>query len=586
MSFQAPLTIKKALERIDKRELLLPAIQREFVWSADDIELLFDSLMCDFPINSFLFWKVDNAENKNQYKYYQFLTKYIEYYHETADSFNTNGVNDFCAVLDGQQRLTALYLGLKGSYAYKKPYAHWDNLDNYPERKLYLDICKKYKEYTEEEHKNIAEYDDEREYGFYFLTEQEFNNLGGSSRFFKVGDILTEKYKDVSCLIKTLEEQFSNNKFAHDTIAKLYDIIYNKPLINYYLEETEDYDKALKIFIRTNSGGEKLSFSDLLISTIISTWTSVDARTEFNNLEKEIKNMGFYNFSKEFIVRCALLAYSKDIKFKVNNLSSECLFQFEKEWNSEGGLKATIKEAFTLLKNYGHNDNTITSYNAIALIVYYLNHTGKTKQFCDKVAYKQDRLIILKWLNIVFLKKIFGGQSDSILKEIRDVIQKSRSHNFPVEEIKEKLEGTRKSLKVDNEFIESLLFEQKESRYAFPILSLLYDGSDYRTTKHKDHLHPEYCFSKKELKKLNLSEDDLKFYQDKNNWNSILNLQLLYGNDNEAKNKKSLEEWIEKNNINCKEQLIPSKFVDIKDFRKFIEERKKILTQRLLKAFE
>ena len=58
MSFQTPLTIKKALERIDKRELLLPAIQREFVWSADDIELLFDSLMCDFPINSFLFWKV------------------------------------------------------------------------------------------------------------------------------------------------------------------------------------------------------------------------------------------------------------------------------------------------------------------------------------------------------------------------------------------------------------------------------------------------------------------------------------------------------------------------------------------------
>ena len=42
MSFQTPLTIKKALERIDKRELLLPAIQREFVWSADDIELLFE----------------------------------------------------------------------------------------------------------------------------------------------------------------------------------------------------------------------------------------------------------------------------------------------------------------------------------------------------------------------------------------------------------------------------------------------------------------------------------------------------------------------------------------------------------------
>lgn len=69
------------------------------------------------------------------------------------------------------------------------------------------------------------------------------------------------------------------------------------------------------------------------------------------------------------------------------------------------------------------------------------------------------------------------------------------------------------------------MFEQKESRYAFPILSLLYDGSDYRATKHKDHLHPEYCFSKKELKKLNLSEDDFKFYQDKNNWNMLSELE-------------------------------------------------------------
>ena len=111
---------------------------------------------------------------------------------------------------------------------------------------------------------------------------------------------MSTNYQTLSNTVTTIIKQFAQNKFAQDTISKLRNIIYDKPLINYYLEETEDYNKALKIFIRTNSGGEKLSFSDFLISTIISSWSKIDARLEFNNLEKEIKNMGFYNFSKEF----------------------------------------------------------------------------------------------------------------------------------------------------------------------------------------------------------------------------------------------------------------------------------------------
>lgn len=585
MSFQTPITIKKAIDKIDKREFLLPAIQREFVWKTYDIELLFDSLMCDFPINSFLFWKVSNDKKENNHKYYEFLKKYIQYHQETASLFNINGFSSFEAVLDGQQRLTALYLGLKGSYAYKKPYAHWENRDNYPERILYLDICKKYKNYTNQEIENIANYEDEREYGFYFLTEEEFNKFGAENRFFKVGDILTDSYSSPSNMMKMLIEKYDSNSFATETISKLHKIVYDKGIINYYLVETDDYDKALSIFIRTNSGGEKLSYSDLLISTIISNWSKVDARDEFKNLEKEIKAMGFYSFSKEFIVRCALLIYCNDVRFKVNNLSQNCLKNFEKEWNTKNGIKATIKEVFGLLKNYGHTDNTITSYNAIAIIVYYLSIKKKTSNFCTKSIYSKDRINILKWLNIVFLKKIFGGQADSILKDIRDVISKSSDSVFPIADIKKKLEGTRKSLNVDDEFLESLLTEQYNSHYAFPILALLYNGSDYRDVKHKDHLHPEKMFNKNKLKDLKLSEKDLEFYLDKENWNSILNLQLLYGDENKSKNGSSLKDWVVKNKINCNEKLIP-KFVELKDFKKFITERRKLLKEKLRKVFE
>ena len=67
MPFGLPITIKEATDRIHKKEYLLPAIQREFVWSSDQIEMLFDSLMRGYPISSFLFWKVERDNQKNYF---------------------------------------------------------------------------------------------------------------------------------------------------------------------------------------------------------------------------------------------------------------------------------------------------------------------------------------------------------------------------------------------------------------------------------------------------------------------------------------------------------------------------------------
>lgn len=583
MAFQTPITIKNAIDKIDRREYLLPAIQREFVWGADDIELLFDSLMRGFPINSFLFWNVNSKKNRENNKYYEFLKNYMEYHAETATPINVKGIQNFTAILDGQQRLTALYIGLKGTYAYRKPRGRWEEKKDFPIRSLYLDVQKSYLEYTEEEKKLLYDYDDGREYSFCFLTNDEFESKGGDTRFFKVENILSDAYSNISKMMSSLSDKYNNNDYAKQIIPQLYDVIHQRQLINYYLEDTEDYDKALSIFIRTNSGGEKLSFSDLLLSTIISNWSKYDARQEFRNLEKEIKSMGFYTFSKDFIVRCALLIYSDDIRFKINNLTPKTLAEFEKNWDSESderSIKSAIKETFDLLKDYGHTENTITSYNAVVIITYYLYIKNKTNGFRKKIEYKEDREIILKWFNLVLLKRVFGGQADTILKDIRDVIKNSEDINFPINAIKRKLKDTRKTLTVDDEFLDSLLIEQKDSRYAFPILSLLYDGADYRDTKHKDHLHPEATFNKKSLASLNLSEDDLTFYLDKNNWNSILNLQLLYSDKNQSKQHMPLKKWVEDNNINCETQLIPD-CLDIKDFKIFIQERARLIKDKL-----
>lgn len=77
MSYQTALTIEEVVNEIHKKKYLLPAIQREFVWDTDQIEKLFDSLMRDYPINSFLFWTV-SKEKVKEYEFYEFLREYHE----------------------------------------------------------------------------------------------------------------------------------------------------------------------------------------------------------------------------------------------------------------------------------------------------------------------------------------------------------------------------------------------------------------------------------------------------------------------------------------------------------------------------
>jgi uncharacterized protein with ParB-like and HNH nuclease domain len=117
MSFQTPIAVKEAINNVHAKRNLLPAIQRELVWTPDQIELLFDSLMRDYPVGSFLFWHVDKRRS-HDFQFYEFIRNYHERNSKHNPKANVSGEDDIIAILDGQQRLTSLYIGLKGSYAY------------------------------------------------------------------------------------------------------------------------------------------------------------------------------------------------------------------------------------------------------------------------------------------------------------------------------------------------------------------------------------------------------------------------------------------------------------------------------------
>jgi uncharacterized protein with ParB-like and HNH nuclease domain len=573
VSFQTPISISEAILKMDQNKYLLPAIQREFVWSHDKVEWLFDSIMRNYPISSFLFWEV-NEQTAKGYKFYKFIPEYRERYKTHNDEISTNGLASFNAVLDGQQRLTSLYLGLKGSFAYKEYRKKWENNEiSIPTRQLYLNIDKE-----------LDNEEDGRVYEFKFLKNQDTNNKtiyisNTGVSWFKVGEILNlTNDEDLDDFVENL-----NGSFARKAIRQLKRTINDYKLINFFLEKDQNIDKALNIFIRINSGGEPLSFSDLIMSIAVANWEKKDARKEIHQLVDNIRDKGF-NISKDLILKTFLYLYSTDIKFKVNNFSKDNAQLFEKKWDN---IRNAILETFDLIKTFGFNDFTLTSKNSVLPIIYWIYHNKIYKDFSTKTEYKTQRLEIKKWLHISLLKQLFSGTSDSVLSQMRKAFspEKLITSSYPTQEI---FSFVKKDISIGDEFIEDLLNVQYEESQSFSILALLFPHLDYKNNSfHKDHLHPQDQFK-------NLSSLDKTKYSWRE-YNSIINLQILDSNENMSKNKSPLNEWIEKetiNNVSYKEQFLKNHLLplecnfEITEFDHFFTERKKILFDELYKILK
>lgn len=574
--FQSPITIAQAIERIHRNEYLLPAFQRDFVWSAEQIEKLFDSLMKGYPISSMLFWKVKGG-TKTDFRFYKFLSAFIQYHRICNDPIPTDNINDFYAVLDGQQRLTSLYIGLCGSYAYKDYRKRWDYSEyNFPTRHLYFNISRKY---TQEE--------SDREFIFSFVDkniskEKDLFIDKSNEKWFRVGKILA-LHQDYNYGIDEFAEDNNIDKESKRLLRLLDNVIHTKLNINFYEEDEQKPDKAVNIFIRINSGGTALSFSDILMSIAIANCKQMDAKTEIKNLVEHVRSKGF-NISHDFILKSFLYLYHKDVRSLITSFNLGFIELVENNWTR---IRDAVSNLFDLLRSFGLTDFTMTSYNAAMPILYYLYHKDIYQDFYKKMGNREDCEIIKKWLFSILLRRAFGASADSVLAQSRRAYTtditgsyiKETVTLFPATEINSEI---RKLSVVGDDFIEDLLYSQKDSRYSFPILAMMYPNLDYRNNNfHQDHLHPASAYN-------DLEEKDKEKY----GWqvyNSILNLQMLDANENESKNAKPLEKWVSEQTRNkdmrkfMEDHLIPDTDLSLSNFSDFIEKRKAMLVQRIRK---
>src|SRR6266487_3723740 len=100
MPFQMPVTIVDILKGIQNQQFVLPAIQREFVWDQDQICRLFDSLLRNYPIGSFLFWNV-KGEHSSEFKFYGFIKDYHELMAPHCPVLDVPEGKPVTAILDG-----------------------------------------------------------------------------------------------------------------------------------------------------------------------------------------------------------------------------------------------------------------------------------------------------------------------------------------------------------------------------------------------------------------------------------------------------------------------------------------------------
>lgn len=553
------ISIFDALNKIKENKYVIPAFQRQFVWDVSRIEKLWDSILLDYPFSTFLFWHIDDSNTTWDTYFMSFLNTITFNSRNQADSGNNNyslsnidtNVND-TAILDGQQRLTALYVSLYGDLYIRQKNARKKNRGGIV-AKLFVELNKNKLTVDEEEYNS-------KKFDISFNTK-----LGMlSPTAFEVKkmvdpNIQNEDYRKAlfdSYIAKVPE---NSKDYATNILNKLYSKIYEEKLIRYTEILGMNQDDALEMFVRFNSGGKALKKSEITMSILEAYWSQ--AKQEFG----KILVNDYQGFDSDFIIRTALMLYGDVIKSTINKSLAT---QLKDNWNS---FKKALKSLSTFLKSQNINISRFSnSWNVLLPIIYVIYFNPDTHQnYANELRAYLIRAIFFGYFNAGTTAKLQQMKSD--INSFNGLI------TFD-------LLNQRSELAITQGKLDDLLMAEKGSRLAGEILYYLSKDWINPSLKYEqDHLHPEERFN--ESKPLSVS------FEDWNRWrnlkNKIPNLQYFEGRSNAAKNDMSLEDYIlqlpeEQQKVFKEHAFINDDFpLDIEHFETFFNKRSQLLIEKI-----
>ena len=575
-------SVQNIIERIDHKEILLPAMQRKYVWDEERIVCFFDSLLKDFPFGVFIFWNIDNINGENNYRFYQFIKNYSNRNNTINEQAGKIIRNRIDLVLDGQQRLTSLYIGIKGSIETRIKWKRKDSSESWEKKHLYI------KPFIPEEERD----ENSNSFVFCFLTDdfvEEWNKKHiDYERYYRVSEYYGLSQKQLYDKLGVKRIRTSNtNKNWMLTLEKLRKTLNEDKII--HIQSVKDLEilDVLEVFRRINSSGKPLSPAQLLFSTLITSWE--EGRDKIDDYITSINKENVFCLREDTLIRICLYLLNKPLKAKLGVLTKDTVDLIKDNWiNIERAITAT-KE---FLKKNNIFEKAIVSSNAIMPIVYYFYNIQQIDITNAEITESEKQLMVYFAISQLF--SLFGGNSTETLDIIRKKMCESDERGkviipFSVKNLFDiNLSSNRfNAFRITEEQIEKLVDNmQYGDKRQYMLLCLLQpeikicsDANDYDV----DHI----C-SKNELKKLFKGIRGKRREILENQKNSIVNLQLLQYNENrEDKKSDSLYTWVvEKHNKIPHDPFVEKsdenyKLQSIEDFEKFYTERRNILVDVL-----
>ena len=250
------MKISTALEKIDEHQLFVPAFQREYVWKRDDAKQLIDSLVKQYPTGTMLTWETASPpELKGPHKY-----------NEKQGAVRI--------LLDGQQRITTLYMLVRGEIP---PYYTTSEILN-DTRGLYVNV-------------------ETLELAYYSKTKME-----NDPRWQNITDIFQRKIR-AKDIVRELEKKGETVSRERDDVmddnTRAIENILDREFPEQTIPVRASVREAIDIFYKVNASGVSLTDAELALAQISGYWP--EARDTFKKKLNELAEKGFV-FKLDFIV--------------------------------------------------------------------------------------------------------------------------------------------------------------------------------------------------------------------------------------------------------------------------------------------
>lgn len=430
--------VQTLIDDIDHGKIALPDIQRPFVWNTTQVRDLFDSIYKGYPVGYLLFWENVNGNTKKDIG--------IDVKESSAKSL----------IIDGQQRLTALFATIKGIPIIDQ---------NYNNKKI-----------------KIA-----------------FNPLNEA---FEVSNVATDKdikfIPDISLLFKS---DFSEYRFVNEYISKLKEIqtltpdqeerisqniTHLRSILSYdftilEIAENVDEETVANIFVRVNSKGVVLKQSDFVLTLLSVFWEEGRKKIEeFSmqssnpNIEKNdysafnhlidvrpgeiLRAIVGFGFNRGRMSDVYTLLRGRDFETRefIEELKHKRFIELEK-YVSNGLDNTTWHDYINLIQSLGfkHKDLITSRTNFFYSYAFYL--IGKYK---FNIEFHKLEKVIARWFLMSALKSRYSGSSESFFESDLALIRNAKSSDEFIE-----LLNSRINSEITNDFWEISLPSLLTSSY-------------------------------------------------------------------------------------------------------------------------